>query len=316
MKEANFAVSESRERELLGVGTTSEMVAGSARIYIKKMQEESLEGLPEYLRYLYFVTDYLGVTSPEQRLEGKIKKSDHSCIKQRVMISHYEKQVRQQEQLITEKEAELRDCSLCYEKRKSEIEEKLMEIERLEEEKQDAEQRLRKNPADEETAAKIREADSKTLKANQDLRKYQREKTDFAAKIIEADTFISESQNVLVSVQACSSVLQKNYLRSRIERMRLAPLVSIGRGPVETIDLVVQDQKIAEETGRLADVMTEWVGEITEQMSELQISPRHRKAMYSDLTQRYSSSTEELTSIAEKIIDGQRKVVYLEKPKS
>ena len=304
------AVSEERERQLLEPGTSSETVAESARVYTQKIQEESLAGLPEYLRYLYIAADYLGITSPDQRLSQKIRQSDQSCIKQRVMISQLEKKIRQHEQMVADKELELRDCILCYEKRKGQIEENVLRAEQLEEGRQEICARMQKNPADENSGKIVSKIDSEIIKANQDVRRYQREQGEFASRIIEAEAFIKESQNVLVSVQVYSSVLQKNYLRSRIERMRLAPLVGMGRKPLETIDLVVQDQKIAEETGRLADVMTSWVGELTEQMSAMEISPRQRDNAYSDLRGRYSSSNERLTSLAEKVIEEQRRPKY------
>ncbi len=304
------AVSEERERQLLEPGTSSETVAESARVYTRKINEESLEGLPEYLRYVYMATDYLGITSPDQRLSGRIKQSDKSCIKQRVLISQLEKKVRQQERLIADKETELRDCIFCYEKRKGQIEETTLKAEQLEEERQEICGRMQKNPAAENAGKVISKIDSEIIKANQDIRRYQREQTEFASRIIESEAFIKASQNSLVSVQVYSSVLQKNYLKSRIERMRLAPLVGMGRKPIETIDLIVQDQKIAEETGRLADVMTSWVGELTEQMSAMEISPRQRDDAYSDLRGRYSASNERLTSLAEKVIGEMRRPRY------
>jgi hypothetical protein len=304
-----FKVSEQRERELLGEHSPEEF-SESSEVYKKKIQEESLEGLPDYLRILCIAGDYLGITSPEKRLAARIRKSDQSCIKQRVLIVQYEKKIRQQEQLVAEKEAELRDCALFFERKKADIEQAVLRAERLEEEKQEQEEKLRRNPADQSVSDEIIRIDSELIQANQDLRRYQREKNEFAARVIENESFIKEAQNAMVSVQIYSSALHKNYLRSRIERMRLAPLIGMGKNPLETIDVIVKDQKIAEETGRLADAMTLWVGELTEQISEMRIVPRERNNMYSDLSKRYDSSNQDINSIAEKIIAAQRKKKY------
>ncbi len=302
-------ISDEREREILDLGTSSEAVAESSRVYKKKIQEESLEGMPEHIKYFYILTDYLGITNPDQRIERKIRKADASCIKQKVLITQYEKRISQQEQLITDKERELGDSTLYFEKRKNDIEEAVMMIERLEEEKQ--EQQNRRNPDERELSDRIAELDNSIIDSNQRLRKYEREKNELAAKIIETESFIQEAENVLVSTQVYSSALHNNYLRSRVERMRLAPLIGVGKKPVETIGLIVEDQKIAEDTGRLADAMTLWVGEITEQIAGMRITPRQREGVYSDLKRKHSASNTDLVSAAEKLIENKRKGKYV-----
>lgn len=311
MESSSGKITEGRERELLGAGLASEAVSESSRAYVRQVQDESLEGLPDYLRYVYIVTDYLGITSADQRLSGRIRKSDQSCIKQRVLIAQYEKKISQQEQLISDKEAELRDCVICFEKRKAQIEEESLRIEKLEEERQEQRQRIGKAPYDDEASRLMLKADEEIMASGQRLRRYEREKNEFAAKIIEAEAFVSEAENVLVSVQVYSSALHRNYLRSRIERMRLAPLVGMGKRPIETIDLIVEDQRIAEGTGRLADAMTLWVGSITEQIAGMQISPRERTSVYSELRRNHSSKSNDLVSMAERIAEGRRKGKYV-----
>ena len=303
-------VTEERERELLGLGASSDALSQSAEVYRKKLREESLEGLPDHVKWLYMAADYFGITTPDQRIAGRIKKSDESCIKQRVLISQQERKILSQEQLIQEKEAEFRDSAICFDKRKRQMEEAEMQIERLEEEKQEIEQKLSKNPVDNNLANALVEADSRIMQAKQDTRRYERERNEFASRIVEAEAFVKEAQDVLISTQVYHSALQRSYLKSRLERMRLAPVISIGKSPAETIDVLVNDNKVAEETGRLADVMTEWVSELTGQISELNISPRRNPGIYSDMKKRYESSSRGIISLAEKIIGEKRKAKY------
>jgi len=306
----NFRVSEDRERELLGLGTSSEALSESANVFRKKLQEESLEGMPDYMKWMYIAGDYFGVTTPDQRLAEKIRKSDQSCIKQRVLISQYERKILSQEQLVREKEAEFRDSIICFEKRKAQMEQNELQIERLEEDKQELEQKLSKNPADNAVADALTEQDNKIVGINQEQRRCERERNEFASRIVETESFIKEAQHALVSVQVYSSALQKNYLRARIERMRLAPVAGVGKKPIETIDVLVEDNRITEETGRLADSMISWISEITEQISDLHIAPRRSNGSYDDLGKRYESSSKGVISIAEKIIAEKRKAKY------
>lgn len=304
-------MSDERERELLGVETTSETVAESSKTYRRNIQDESLEGFSEYLKFFYLVTDYMGITSPDQRIEKKIKRSDQSCIKQRVLISSYDRKIKQQEVLVSDKEKELRDCMIYFNKKNKQIEDAMLQAESLEEERQELDQRLSKNPEDQETLERAMKLEHDLISSNQDVRRYKRERNEFASKIIETDSFIKEAENVLVSIQVYSSALHNNYLKSRVERMRLAPLVGIGNKPTETIDLIVEDQKVAEETGRLADSMTMWMSEITGQIADLRISPRERGSMYSDMNQRNDLSNKDLVKMAEEVIADKSKGKYV-----
>ncbi len=293
---------EDRCQQLLSSSTPAEDIGETSKIYKTKIQEESLENLPEYMKYLFVFLDYLGVTSADQRIEKRIKNSDRSCMKQRVLLSQYDRKIKQQENLISNKEVELRECILYFEKRKNDIEECMLSIESLEEEKQEHQHRLNKNPADENASERMIQLDNELVSLNQNARRYEREKNEFAAKIIENEAFVREAENVLASIQVYSSTLHRNYLRSRIERMRLAPLVGFGKKPLETIDVIMEDQKITEETGRLADSMNMWASEITERISEIHVPSGERRGVDSRMKNKYKTSSNNIAETAERII--------------
>ena len=300
-----------RGQHLLSSSSPAQDICETSKIYKTKIQEESLEELSSYMKYVYVFLDYLGITSADQRIEKKIKDSDRSCMKQRVLLSQYERKIKQQEKLISEKEIELRECIVYFEKRKNEIEECFLSIESIEEERQEQQQLLRKNPADDAASGRIIHLDNELITLNQDARKYEREKNEFAAKIIENEAFVREAENVLASIQVYSATLHQNYLRSRIERMRLAPLVGFGKKPLETIDIIVEDQKIAEETARLADSMNLWASEITERISEIHVPSSERKGIDSRIRNRYRTTSNNIAETAEKIIKEKNSGRYL-----
>jgi len=309
-EDRKFPVTEERERELLSEGVNPEALSETAKSFKKKLQEKSLEGVDDYTRILYMITDYLGITSPDKRLALKLKKSEESCMKQRVLISRYERKIMNQEQLIAEKEKELNDCIVCFEKRKAQIEETTLRAERLEEERQELEQRIQKNPGDKASEEAIGRINNALMEAEQELRKYEREKNEFISKIVENEHFIKEAKNTLVSNQKYIHALRGNYLRSRIERMRLSPFIEMGMAPVETIESIVQDYKIADDVGNLADEMSSWVCELTDIVADINITPRKRNGIYEDMSKKYKSSSKSMESVVEKIIEERRKSKY------
>ena len=309
-KDNKFPVTEEREKELLSEGISPEGISGIARAYSKRLQEKSVEGADDYTKILYLITDYLGISSPDKRLALKMKKSDESCMRQRVSISQYQKKIERQDELVSEKEKELSDCMVCFEKRKSQMQETALKTEKLEEERQEFLGMAEKNPSDEHAQNAVARINQQLTEAEQELRKYERERNEFASKIVENNYFIKEAKNVLVSNQRYASALQKNYLRSRIERMRLSPFMEMGRAPIETIENIVQDHKIADETGNLADEMASWVSEITDVVAGMEIVPRKRKGIYTDLSRKYESSSKGIESLAERIIEEKRKSRY------
>jgi len=306
-----FPVTEERERELLSEGINPEAVSEVARTYKKRLRDKSLEGADDYTKIIYVLTDYFGVTSPDQRLSSRLKKSDESCMRQRIQISQYRRKIESQEETIFEKEKELKDCMTCFDKRKAQILGKQAEAEKLEEERQEILQKIEKNPFDEQASKAAAQINDKLVEADQEIRKYERERAEFASKIVENEYFVKEARNVLAANQRYSSALQKNYLRSRIERMRLSPFIEMGTTPIQTIENLVQDHKTADQTGDLADEMASWVSEITDVVADMNITPRKRKGIYSDLSKKYASSSKGVEEIAEKIIEEKRKAKYI-----
>jgi chromosome segregation ATPase len=194
-KDKKFPVTEEREKELLSAGIDPRGLSEVARSYKKRLQEKSLEGMDDYAKLLYLAADYFGITSPDKRLSEKLKKSDKSCMRQRVQIAQYQRKLASQENLISEKENELNDCMICFEKRKAQMQETAIRTEKLEEERQEFLEKLDKNPMDESSAQQIARINAQLKDNEQQIRKYERERTEFASKIVENEYFVKEAKN-------------------------------------------------------------------------------------------------------------------------
>src|SRR3989338_4609857 len=257
-----------RERELLRNETDFFSLKQKSASYKKTLQAESLEGLPEYMQWAYRLTDYLGITIPDKRLQEKLKLSEASCVRQRMLVQQYESRIKEQERFVLEKEQELEDCQFCYEKRRAQLAENESQAKALQDEKIGYSQILKQDGNNKEAAEMVSRASAQLFELKHKQRVVEREKNEFASRIVECDSAIAESENTLVALGIYSSTLQKSYVRSRIEIMRLKPLLSSSNSPVETIDRLVEDKRMSEQTERLADTMSKWVYEITCDISE------------------------------------------------
>jgi len=297
-------VTEERERELLKNGNAHDFSALQQKSaeYKAALQEESLGGLPEHMQWLYRITDYLGMTTPDKRLRERLKASEVSCTRQKLLSQQYESRIREHEQIILEREQELMDCEFCYEKRKLQLEEGERHMQALANEKNGYLQLLKQDGNSKDISEMVSKISAKIFEMRHGQRILEREKNEFASRIVECDSAVREAENTLTALSIYSAVLQKSHIRSRIEIMRLKPLLSSGNSPVETIDNLVEDQRLSEQTEKIADTMSGWVYDMTSDISEIAIRTKKRKNLYDSLKDKRTGSVSDINSMAERII--------------
>ncbi|MEM4336923.1 MAG: hypothetical protein QXG86_02880 [Candidatus Woesearchaeota archaeon] len=294
-----------RESEILGRHPQElSFIEKKANNYKKKLQELSLEGMPEYLKQLYKITDYFGITSPDMRFRKMLNQTEINCATQKMLVQEFDSKINEYEMLIVEKEQELSDSELCLEKRKSQIESIKTKIDALVEEKNNYLMSVKEYKRDDSFIQKL---NNEIIEAKHNLRVYEREKEIFETNIVECYNIIKESESMIVSCEIKRSQHQKSYIASRLEICRLKSLLSTADTPIETIESIVENEKLLNHTEKIADNLARWSYDIDSNISDISVKVRKRKKIYEPLIKKKNSSANEISEMALKIIEERKK---------